>query len=141
MLPAPQIQKKPASPQRLASRKAMGSLFAGLAVALGIIGTLLQVLYWWFPKSDDHTVAGIIGSFFIAPFAARIAATCWRKDGIRGSTWGRSIVILLINAACLAFLEHNMDYLWGAVCPGPVLCLLIEHHLQAGLKPPKKKTN
>jgi hypothetical protein len=142
MLPAPlQRKKQPPSPQKLASRKALGSLFSGLAVAFAITGTLLQIIAWGFPGRDleeTRLTTMIMLSFGIAPLAAYTAGACWRNDNITRATWGRSVTILLINVACVAFLMNNSGIFWGALCPGPVLCLLIEASLQAGIKGKKK---
>jgi hypothetical protein len=143
MLPAPlQRKKQPPSPQKLAARKAVGSLFSGLAVALAIIGTLLQIVSWAFPgpsAEEMRVTIMVMLSFGAAPLAAYVAGVCWRNDNITRATWGRSVTILLINAACIAFLLSNPNILWGVLCPGPVLCLLIEASLQAGIKSKKKR--
>jgi hypothetical protein len=144
MLPAPlQRKKQPPSPQKLASRKALGSLFSGLAVAFAIIGTALQVVAWGH-QGENHEemrlTTMVMLSFAVAPFAAYVAGSCWHSENITRATWGRSVAILLINVVCIAFLMQNLGLLWGALCPGPVLCLLIETSLQAGIKKDKKKS-
>jgi hypothetical protein len=139
MLPAPlQRKKQPPSPQQLATRKAAGSLFAGFAVALAVIGTLLQIISWSIADKELRMMALTVSSVIIAPLAGWIAGTCWQSDNIRGATWGRSLMILLIHVSCLTFLIGEINFLWGALCPGPLLWLAIESSLQSGLKRKKK---
>jgi hypothetical protein len=137
MLPAPQQQKTPPRPRRGAMLKALASLFSGLAVSLGVIGTLYQFLYWIYGREayrGEHIGMAIVASFVIAPIAAAVTGVCWREDNLRGATWGRSLGILVIGVCCVAFFQRNVDILWGVFCPGPLLCLLIELSLQASLK-------
>jgi hypothetical protein len=125
------------------------ALWSGVAVALGVGGTLMQITLWAMERlRGANTQMLFFAALFLIPFLmGLVAGTCWHGDYTEvpkstksaPKTWARTLIVTGVGLVALWFLLQKSEPFETLFCLGFVVWLVVELGAQCALHIGRRK--